>query len=129
MSAVVYRDGFASGVKLLQRCEECSLCPEHEHVFAGDKAIIELGSRLWASMDCAPRDGTLFLAWVEDEDGDGAVRFVNWGKTSHVPMYGFCLRDQGVEDSDLCDPKCWMPIPDRPARELLLAYRDDRENR
>ena len=45
---------------------------------------------------------------------DGHVRFVAWGKTSHVPIYGWCLADQGVEDFDLCDPECWMPLPASP---------------
>jgi hypothetical protein len=39
---------------------------------------------------------------------------VMWGKTSHVPLYGFCLADQGAEDFDICEPLCWMPLPDLP---------------
>lgn len=59
----------------------------------------------WYSMDTAPRD-RMILATV-----DGKVRFVAYGKTSHVPLYGWCLADQGVEDYDLCKPTAWMPIP------------------
>jgi hypothetical protein len=56
-------------------------------------------------MSCAPRD-RLLLATV-----DGQVRFIAWGKTSHVPMYGWCLADQGIEDYDLCTPAAWMYVP------------------
>ena len=63
----------------------------------------------WRDMESAPRDGTRFLAVV-----DGAVRIVSWGKTSHIPLYGFCLADQGVEEYDLCTPSAWMPLPSPP---------------
>jgi hypothetical protein len=46
---------------------------------------------------------------------DGRVRFIQWGKTSHVPMYGWCLADQGTEDFDLCQPTHWRRIPAPPA--------------
>lgn len=62
----------------------------------------------WQPMDSAPKDQRL-LACVE-----GEVRVIRWGKTSHVPMYGFCLADQGAEDFDLCKPDCWMPLPAAP---------------
>lgn len=56
--------------------------------------------------ETAPKDGTAFLGIVE-----GRVRVIRWGKTSHVPLYGFCLADQGVEDFDICEPTHWMPLP------------------
>jgi hypothetical protein len=62
----------------------------------------------WRPIETAPKRG-VFLAVV-----DGAVRFVSWGKTSHVPMWGFCLADQGFEDYDLCNPTHWMPLPEPP---------------
>lgn len=73
----------------------------------------------WRPIETAPRDGTNFLAIV-----DRKVRVCYWGKTSHVPLYGFCLSDQGPEDCDLCEPTGWMPLPlvagtpelNRPAR-------------
>jgi hypothetical protein len=64
----------------------------------------------WRDIASAPKDGTHFLASV-----DGEVRLVAWGKTSHVPMYGFCLADQGVEDFDLCKPTHWRPLPAPPS--------------
>lgn len=59
----------------------------------------------WLDMSGAPREGR-FLAVV-----DGEVRTVAYCKTSHVPVHGFCLVDQGAEDSELCKPSCWMPLP------------------
>ncbi|MFC5353576.1 DUF551 domain-containing protein [Azospirillum himalayense] len=64
----------------------------------------------WQDIASAPRDGTRFLAVV-----DGDVALVFWGKTSHVPIYGFCRADQGPEDADLCDPTAWMPLPPPPS--------------
>ena len=64
----------------------------------------------WQEMRYAPKDGTAFLAVVK-----GKVRVIQWGKTSHVPLYGFCLADQGVEEFDLCNPSHWMHMPKLPA--------------
>lgn len=46
---------------------------------------------------------------------DGEVRVIMWTKTSHVPIYGWCLVDQGAEDCDLCQPTHWMPLPAPPS--------------
>ena len=62
----------------------------------------------WQPIETAPK-GPPLLGFV-----DGCVRFVSWGKTSHVPMYGWCLVDQGIEDCDLCEPTHWMPLPPPP---------------
>ena len=62
----------------------------------------------WQPIETAPKDGAI-LAVV-----DGRVRIVRFGKTSHVPLYGFCLADQGAEDFDLCKPTHWMPLPEPP---------------
>jgi hypothetical protein len=64
----------------------------------------------WRDIATAPRDRSIFLGAV-----DGVVRLVSWGKTSHVPIYGFCLADQGAEDYDLCEPSCWQPLPSPPS--------------
>ena len=63
----------------------------------------------WQPIETAPRDAGCLLGWVE-----GVVRFIQWGKTSHVPLYGWCLADQGPEDFDLCTPTHWMPLPEPP---------------
>jgi len=59
----------------------------------------------WQDISTAPKD-TRLLGIV-----DGDVRFIMWTKTSHVPIYGWCLVDQGAEDADLCRPEAWMPLP------------------
>lgn len=65
----------------------------------------------WQPIETAPKDGRRFLAVVDD-----CVRIAMWTKTSHVPLYGFCLVDQGAEDCDLCKPTHWMPLPPPPPR-------------
>jgi len=60
----------------------------------------------WQAIETAPKDKKL-LGLV-----DGEVRFIRYGKASHVPLYGFCLADQGAEDFDLCEPDGWMPTPE-----------------
>jgi hypothetical protein len=67
----------------------------------------------WQPMGTAPQDGTRILAAV-----NGFTRIVAWGKTSHIALHGFCLVDQGAEDSDLCTPEFWMPLPRPPASKL-----------
>lgn len=62
----------------------------------------------WRDMGSAPTDRHI-LGVV-----DGVVRVIRWGKTSHVPLYGYCLADQGPEDFDLCEPTYWMPMPEPP---------------
>lgn len=66
----------------------------------------------WRDIETAPRDGKRFLAVVDD-----IVRIVSWGKASHIPLYGFCLADQGVEEYDLCKPSVWQPLPSPPETE------------
>lgn len=63
----------------------------------------------WLPIETAPKDKGCLIGLV-----NGSVRFIRWGKTSHVPMYGWCLADQGVEDFDLCDPTHWMSLPGAP---------------
>ena len=63
----------------------------------------------WRPIETAPRDAGMLLGVV-----DNAVRFISWSKTSHVPLYGWNLADQGVEDFELCEPTHWMPLPDLP---------------
>lgn len=60
----------------------------------------------WQSMEVAPRE-TRLLGRVA-----GRVRFIRWGKVSHVPIYGWVLVDQGPEDCELCEPSGWMHLPD-----------------
>lgn len=64
----------------------------------------------WQAIDSAPKGTRAPLLGVVDGD----VRLIRWGKTSHVPLYGWCLADQGVEDFDLCKPTHWQPLPEPP---------------
>lgn len=66
----------------------------------------------WRSMQTAPLNGVPILGVVGTKNRQ--VRIIQFGKTSHVPMYGWCLADQGVEDFDLCTPTAWMPLPEFP---------------
>lgn len=77
---------------------------------------------MWQPIETAPRDGSRLLAIY-----GGQVRIIQYGKTSHVPLYGFCLADQGIEDFDLVlteNLKGWMPLPPAPSQ---LSKRDDAE--
>lgn len=49
---------------------------------------------------------------------DGEVRIVLYGKTSHVPLYGFNLADQGPEEFDLCEFDLWMEMPRLPTKKV-----------
>jgi hypothetical protein len=75
-----------------------------------DAEIAKLKARIrelteWRPMETAPKDRA-FVGKV-----NGIQRICKWGKTSHVPLHGFCLADQGPEDFDLCAPTGWLPIP------------------
>ena len=62
----------------------------------------------WQPIETAPKDRMIW-GWV-----DGRKRLIKWGKTSHVPLYGFCLADQGAEDFDICHPTHWQELPENP---------------
>lgn len=66
----------------------------------------------WQPMDTAPKVVGRIIGSV-----DGRARFICWGKTSHVPMYGWILTDQGAEDADLCEPDGWMELPAAMSKE------------
>lgn len=55
------------------------------------------------TMDNAPRDGSRFKA----QDEAGNLRECWWGKTSHVPLHGWCWNDGNPEDADLWNPIVW----------------------
>lgn len=63
----------------------------------------------WQAISTAEKKPGRILGLV-----DGEVRFIAWGKTSHVPLYGWCLADQGPEGYDLCKPTHWMSLPAPP---------------
>lgn len=65
----------------------------------------------WRPIAEAPRDGTHIIARRMPEDGGCRGRRTWWGKTSHVPLYGWCFAIPGhAEDVDLWQPDEWHPI-------------------
>lgn len=67
----------------------------------------------WQTIDTAPKDGERFLASHEKS----GVIHISWhGKTSHIPLYGWCVGDD-PEDIDLWTPTHWMPLPSPPNQE------------
>ena len=82
----------------------------------------------WRDIGAAPRDGTRIRGkgplqlWVRQMPGSilpgwktvrSAERVTWWGKTSHVPLYGWC-RGRDPENIDLWQPTHWRPVD--PAR-------------
>ena len=58
----------------------------------------------WKPMSSAPRDGIKILGRNEEE-----TRTTWFGKTSHVPLYGWCF-GHDPEDIDLWEPTEWTEI-------------------
>lgn len=95
------------------RCQGCGVVCSVPRAMSRQELVSSWNRRVgWFSMDSAPKD-KLILCVVDD-----AVRIVAYGKTSHVPLYGFCLADQGPEDFELCEPKCWRPLPTLPGHRI-----------
>lgn len=65
----------------------------------------------WSLISSAPRDGTRFIG-RKTLGAPGKLRYLkrvtSYGKTSHVPLYGFC-HGKG-EDFDLWEPTHWRPL-------------------
>lgn len=70
----------------------------------------------WQPIDTAPKDGTWFIA---RRDGEGVELLTQWGKTSHVPLYGWCyvVSDYGDPDYDLWSPTHWAHLPNPTVRD------------
>ena len=78
---------------------------------------------MWKPIETAPKDGTRFIgrsSYVVTTGmlGPlGKLRYLKrktwFGKTSHVPLYGWC-HGRDVEDIDLWNPTHWMPLPAAP---------------
>ena len=69
----------------------------------------------WQPIETAPRDGTRILVWHPEE---GAAISL-WGKTAHVPFYGFLDMSGAFDGADILDPKptLWRPLPALPKGE------------
>lgn len=71
----------------------------------------------WKDISTAPKDGTRFVARLlipatymnRFEMKDRYSKKITWyGKTSHVPLYGWCHGQ--VENVDLWSPTTWKPL-------------------
>ncbi len=69
----------------------------------------------WQDIGTAPKDGSRFLATHE---ASGVIAITWHGKTSHVPLYGWC-HGEDAEDIDLWQPTHWQPLPAPPIRSAL----------
>jgi hypothetical protein len=72
----------------------------------------------WRPIQEAPRDGTLILGRRSYADRyTGLLRYQKrrtfWGKTSHVPLYGWNW-GRDPEDQNLWSPTYWRPLPAEP---------------
>ena len=72
----------------------------------------------WQAIETAPKDGTRIRGRRAYADRySGALRYEKritwWGKTSHVPLYGWNF-GRDVENQNLWRPTHWMPLPQPP---------------
>lgn len=70
----------------------------------------------WRLIETAPKDGTRILGrrayiapWPASTNQRYQTRKTFWGKTSHVPLYGWNY-GRDVEDLDLWEPTHWKPL-------------------
>ena len=60
--------------------------------------------KAWRTMESAPSDGRRFKAKHHE-----TIRITWWGKTSHIPLYGWCY-GRDVENVNLWSPSYWKPL-------------------
>lgn len=68
----------------------------------------------WQTIDSAPKDGTRIIGRRSyAERFSGVLRYEThktfWGKTSHIPMYGWNYGTD-VENLNLWEPTHWRPL-------------------
>lgn len=67
----------------------------------------------WQQIETAPKDGTRFIGrrryiCLRTKKIVREQRVTWYGKTSHVPLYGWC-HGRDAEDIDLWEPTYWKP--------------------
>lgn len=81
----------------------------------------------WQPISTAPKDGALVrgrgVITVRVKQMPASIlpgwkrrrvtRLTRWGKTSHVPLYGWNY-GRDVEDMNLWEPEEWQPLPEPP---------------
>ncbi len=66
----------------------------------------DMDSTKWKLIEAAPKDGTRIIGRAIDDNGMVLEQHVTWwGKTSHVPLYGW--NHGSVENLDLWTPTHW----------------------
>lgn len=68
---------------------------------------------LWRPISSAPKDGTPILGRCRiPKDGPPRyqIRKTYWGKTSHIPLYGWNW-GRDPEGQELWEPTTWQPLP------------------
>lgn len=80
----------------------------------------------WQPIETAPKDGTFIYGRSPYRDRFGALRYRQrntfWGKTSHVPLYGWNF-GLDVENLNLWEPTTWRPITrSRKRRQRNLVW-------
>lgn len=82
----------------------------------------------WMPISTAPKDGTRFLGRGPIANPlRGRIRTVKrrtfWGKTSHVPLYGWNY-GRDVENLNLWEPSEWRPLKARRTLHLTQPRGD-----
>lgn len=78
---------------------------------ASGEAAADAATEGWRDIESAPRDGTHVLGFHDGAArvGVSPYRRTWWGKTSHVPIYGWCFGED-VENIQLWKPSHWKPL-------------------
>jgi hypothetical protein len=63
----------------------------------------------WRPIETAPKDGTMFIIFQAEEDGDHWFDLVSWSETEND-----WIDDGGTLSCD--GPTHWMPLPEPPSQ-------------
>jgi hypothetical protein len=104
MNNVTYQDAFVQGVRLLQQCDECVLCEEHQHVSAGERGFRQQVLS-WQPIETAPKDG-----WVLLCNADGVRMTGLWGRPHRTAKPDWIR--YGMDGKWIAfNATRWMPLP------------------